>query len=155
MLQKLLVISLFTSATLFASSSYIPHLDREFQRNARIIEEYQKGIEQLKERNKLLLEQKKNNPKLYETKPLYEETQDAYIQRIKLNGAQAKNLNFTIKNHMINLKMNIKITKDDENGYYQSSRSFYQEYSIPKDVQESKITNFIDGDYFVIKMPKK
>lgn len=155
MLQKLLVTSLFVGATLFASSTYIPNLNSELQRNTRIIQEYEKGIKQLKERNKFLVEQKKNNPKLYESKPLFEETKRAYIQRIKLNGAEAKNLNFKIQNHMVAIDMNIKTTRNDKDGYFESSRSFYQEYAIPKDVQESKITNYIDGDYFVIKMPKK
>jgi len=56
---------------------------------------------------------------------------------------------------MLSLEMSIKITRDDKNGYYQSSRSFFQEYSIPKNVKESEITAYVDGDYFVIKMPKK
>lgn len=56
---------------------------------------------------------------------------------------------------MLALDMNIKTTRNDKDGYFESSRSFYQEYTIPKDVDESKITNYMDGDYFVIKMPKK
>lgn len=155
MLKRLLLTSLFVGATLFASSTYVPNLDSELQRNTRIIQEYEKGIKQLQERNQFLLQEKKKHPKLYEEKALFQETKKAYIQRIKLNGAQAKNLNFKIENHTVNLKMNIKTTRNDKDGYFESSQSFYQEYAIPKDVQESKITNYIDGDYFVIKMPKK
>jgi HSP20 family molecular chaperone IbpA len=155
MLKKLFVTSLFVGGTLLSASNYVPHLNSELQRNERIIFEYEKAIKQLKERNKFLKEQKQKSPKLYEEKALFEETKKAYIQRVKLEGAEAKNINFKIEKHRISLQMNIKITKDDEDGFYQSSRSFYQEYSIPKDVDESKITNYIDGDYFVIKMPKK
>lgn len=155
MTTKLLLTALMATSSLLASSTYIPNLNTELQRNTRLIQEYQQGIEQLKERNKLLTQEKKKNPKLYEEKPLFEETKDAYIKRIKLGGAEAKNVNFKIENHMVSLQMSMKVTRNDDNGYYQSSRSFYQEYSIPKNVQESKITNYVDGDYFVIKMPKK
>jgi len=155
MLKQLLVSSFLISATLVNASDYVPHLNSELQRNERIIQEYEKAIKQLKERNVFLKEQKKKNPKLYETKALFEETKKAYIQRVKLSGAQAKNIDFKIENHRLSLGMNIKITKDDKDAYYHSSRSFYQEYTIPKDVEESKITHSIDGDYFVITMPKK
>ena len=154
MFKKLFVASLLLGATL-ANAAYVRHLSSEMQKNERMIYEYEKAIEQLKERNAFLKEQKKKNPKMYEEKALFEETKDAYIQRVKLEGAEAKNINFKIENHMLSLKMSIQITKDDKDGYYQSSRSFYQEYSIPKNVEESKITNYVDGDYFVIKMPKK
>jgi len=155
MLRKIILSSLLVGVTLVNAAEYIPHLHSELERNKRIIQEYEKGIQQLKERNKFLEEQKKKNPKLYVTKPLFEETKDAYIQRVKLQGAEAKNINFKIEKHMLSLEMNIKITRDDKDGYYQSSRSFYQEYSIPKNVDESKISHSIDGDYFVITMPKK
>jgi len=155
MSRKLLVTSLLTCASLFASSTYVPNLNAELQHNTKLIKEYKQGIQQLIERNKFLKKQKKKNPKLYENKALFQETKKAYIQRIKLNGAEAQNLNFKIQNHIITLQMNMKTTRNDKNGYYQSTQSFYQEYSIPKDVQESKITNYKDGDYFVIKMPKK
>ena len=155
MLGKIILSSLLVGVTFVSAAEYIPNLHSELERNKRIIQEYEKGIQQLKERNKFLEEQKKKNPKLYVTKPLFEETKDAYIQRVKLQGAEAKNINFKIEKHMLSLEMNIKITRDDKDGYYQSSRSFYQEYSIPKNVDESKITHSIDGDYFVITMPKK
>jgi len=155
MSKKLLVTSLLACASLFASSTYVPNLNAELQHNTKLIKEYKQGIKQLTQRNKFLKAQKKKNPKLYVNKPLFEETKKAYIQRIKLNGAEAQNLNFKIQNHMITLQMNMKTTRNDKNGYYQSTQSFYQEYSIPKNVQESKITNYKDGDYFVIKMPKK
>lgn len=155
MIRKLLVTSLLAGATLFASSTYVPNLNSELKRNTQLIKEYEKGIKELKARNEFLQEQKKKNPKLYVSKPFFEETKKAYIQRIKLNGAEAQNLKFKIQNHMITVQMNMKTTRDDKNGYFQSSESFYQEYAIPKDVQESKITNYKDGDYFTIKMPKK
>lgn len=155
MLKKILLTSVVIGATLYGAPTYVPHLNSEVQRNDRIIQEYEKAIKQLKERNIFLIEQKKKNPKLYESKALFEETKDAYIQRVKLEGAEAKNIDFKIENHMLSLQMSIKITKDDKDGYYQSSRSFFQEYAIPKDVDESKISNYVEGDYFVIKMPKK
>jgi len=102
-----------------------------------------------------LLAQKAKNPKLYEKKPLYEETKEAYIHRIKLNGAEAKNINFTIKDHVLSIDMNIKVEHKDKNSYYASSKYFFQSYSIPSNVEESKIKNLVDGDYFVIIMPKK
>ncbi|MBN2816069.1 MAG: Hsp20/alpha crystallin family protein [Campylobacterales bacterium] len=155
MLTKVIISSLLAGVTVINAAEYVPNLNSELQRNERIIQEYEKGIQQLKERNKFLQEQKKKNPQLYVTKPLFEETKDAYIQRVKLGGAEAKNINFKIEKHMLSLEMNIKITRDDKDGYYESSRSFYQEYSIPKNVDESKISHSIDGDYFVITMPKK
>lgn len=155
MMKKIVITSLLTSLVLLNASPYIPHLSHELERNKRMIAEYEKAIEQLKERNIFLEEQKKKNPKLYDEKALYEERKDAYIQRVKLAGAEAKNIDFKIEKGMLSLKMQMELTRDDENGYYQSSRSFYQEYTIPKDVEESKITQKIEGDYFVITMPKK
>jgi len=155
MLQKLLLTSLVTSVSLLASSAYVPNLNAELVHNKHLIKEYKAGIVELEKRNTFLLSTKKNNPKLYEQKALFEDTKEAYIQRVKLNGAEAKNINFKIEKHMLSLQMSIKTTRNDKNGYYQSSRSFFQEYSIPKSVEESKITTYVDGDYFVIKMPKK
>jgi len=155
MLHKLLLTSLVASASLFASSAYIPNLNAELTHNKQLIKEYKEGIKELEKRDSFLLSTKKSNPKLYEEKASFEETKKAYIQRIKLNGAEAKNINFKIEKHMLSLQMSIKTTRNDKNGYYQSSRSFFQEYSIPKNVKESKITTYVDGDYFVVKMPKK
>jgi HSP20 family molecular chaperone IbpA len=152
---KFLLTTAIASSLMLSANSYVPHLSSELKRNERIILEYEKAIEQLKERNKFLVEAKKKNPKMYEEKALFEETKNAYIQRVKLDGAEANNIDFKVENHMLSLQMSIKITRDDKDGYYQSSRSFYQEYSIPKDVEESKISHAQEGDYFVITMPKK
>ena len=51
--------------------------------------------------------------------------------------------------------MTLKTEKNDKNGYFFSSQNFYQEFTIPSDVKESKIKNRVDGDYFEIIMPKK
>ena len=155
MFNKLLLTSLFTTATLLSAANYIPNLSEELSHNKQLLKEYKEGIKQLEMRNAFLEKTKKSNPKLYEEKPLFEETKTAYIQRIKLGGAEAKNINFKVENHIATISMNIKIERKDKNSYYQSSRSFYQEYQIPKNVKESEIKNYVDGDYFVIKMPKK
>jgi HSP20 family molecular chaperone IbpA len=159
MFNKKLTLSLVTasilSSSLFAFGNFYVDLDSEVQQNKQLIKEYKAHIEQLQKRDKFLLEQKAKNPKLYEKKPLYEETKNAYINRIKLNGAKAKNINFTIAHHTLSIEMNIKTERQSKDGYYASSRYFFQSYSIPKNVDESKIKHKIDGDYFVIIMPKK
>jgi HSP20 family molecular chaperone IbpA len=159
MLNKLLIssaaASIMLSTSLFASSEFIQNLDDEFSYNQQMIKEYKSTITKLEQRNKYLTKVKSENPKLYVSKPLYENKKSEYIYRVKLNGAEAKHLNFTIKNHTVQLEMNLKTEKNDENGYYSSSQEFYQEFSIPKDVKESKIKNKVDGDYFEIIMPKK
>ena len=88
-------------------------------------------------------------------KELYEVTKDSYVYRIKLNGAKADKISFTIKNHYLSIEMNIKTEEKTDSSYYASSRYFSQMYSIPKNVDESKIKHEVDGDYFVITMPKK
>ncbi len=141
--------------SLLASDPVIPNLDQELAHNKVLVTEYKAAIERLEKRNHYLVEQKKKNPKLYETKPLYEETKNAYIHRIKLNGAEAKNISFTIKDHTVSLEMNIKTERTDKDNYYASSQYFYQAYKIPENVKENKIDHSVDGDYFVITMPKK
>ncbi len=140
---------------LFASDPVIPDLDQELAHNKVLVSEYKAAIKRLEKRNQYLVEQKRKNPKLYETKPLYEETKNAYIHRIKLNGAEAKNISFTVKDHMVSLEMNIKTERTDKESYYSSSQYFYQSYRIPENVKENKIHHNVDGDYFVITMPKK
>ncbi len=130
-------------------------LNEELERNTKLIEEYKSSIKNLEERNKVLLEKKAKNPKLYEKKALYEDTKDAYIHRIKLNGSEAKNISFTIKDHYLSVEMNIKTEQKDGKNYYASSKYFFQSYNIPSDVDESKIKHEVDGDYFVVVMPKK
>jgi HSP20 family molecular chaperone IbpA len=150
-----LVVSALLSSSLLAFGNFFVDLDAEVQNNSQLIKEYKSRITQLEKRNKFLLEEKAKNPKLYEKKPLYEETKTAYINRIKLNGAEANKISFTIKNHTLSLEMNIKNESKSKDGYYASSRYFFQSYSIPKDVDESKIEHKVDGDYFVVVMPKK
>jgi len=158
MLHKILISSvaatLVFTTSLLASSSYIPNLNDELSYNKKIIKEYRETIKKLEKRNKYLAKVKKENPKLYVEKPLYEDKKDKYIYRIKLAGAKAKNLNFKIENHMASVEMYLKTERNDKNGYYSSSQNFYQQFSIPKNVKEEKITNKINGDYFEIVMPK-
>jgi len=159
MFNKLLmssaVATALLSASLFASGEYIPDLNNEFSYNQHMIQEYKSTINKLEKRNAYLAKVKSENPKLYASKPLYENRKSEYIYRIKLNGAKAKNLNFTIKNHTVSIEMSLKTERNSKNGYYSNSQDFYQEFTIPKDVQESKISNKIDGDYYEIIMPKK
>jgi len=159
MLRKLLVsstiVGLALSSIVSASNAFVPNLNAELAHNKMMVKEYKQRLSALEKRNKFLAEIKKKYPKLYEEKALFEERKDAYIYRVKLNGAEVKNVNFKIEHHMASIEMNMKVTRNDKNGYYESSSSFYQEYSIPKNVEESKIDHYVDGDYFVIKMPKK
>jgi len=159
MLHKLLISSvtatLLVTTSLFASSGYIPNLNDELSYNQKMLKEYKDIITKLEKRNSYLSKVKKENPSLYVQKPLYEDTKEAYIYRIKLAGAKAKNMNFTIKNHIASVEMNLRTERNDKNGYYSSSQNFYQQFSIPKNVKEEKITNRVNGDYFEITMPKK
>ncbi len=156
MIISSVLVTLLASVTLFASKSpYVPYLNEELEHNKMAIKEYKESIKELEKRNAYLEKLKKQNPKLYVKKPLFEEKKDKYIYRVKLEGAKAKNMNMTIKDHIISLEMSLKTERSDKNGYYMSSRSFYQQFSIPKDVNEKKITNRVDGDYFEIVMPKK
>ena len=155
MLKKILLSSSILSVSLFASSAFIPNLNQELKDNQELIKNHKNNIKKLEKRNKVLLKAKKEDPKLYESKPLYENAKKAYIYRIRLNGADIKNINFTIKDKILSIQMDIKTTRNDKNGYFESSRFFYQEYSIPKNVQESKISHKKIGNYYVITMPKK
>ena len=159
MLDKFILGSVATAIVLvtssFASEAYIPNLNEELSYNKTIIKEYKDTLKKLEKRNKYLEKVKKENPKLYVQKPLYEEKKNEYIYRIKLAGAKAKNLNFKIENHMASVEMALKTERHDKNGYYSSSQNFYQQFSIPKNVKEEKITNRVNGDYFEIIMPKK
>jgi len=158
MLKKLLITTFMTVTALQLSlfaSTVIPHLNEELVHNQVLIKEYKSAIQELEKRNTFLKAEKKKNPKLYEIKPLFEETKNAYIYRVKLNGAEAKNINFTIKDHKVTLEMQMKSERKDKNGYFSSSQYFFQAYSVPNDVKEEKIDHSVDGDYFVITMPKK
>ena len=155
MLKRLVLSSVLVGSSLFSFGDFLPSLNYELDHNAKIIDEYQKRIVKLQKRNDYLKNLKEKNPKLYEVKPLYEETKDSYIYRVKLNGAEAKNINFMVKHHTVSIEMNMKTTRDENGEYYYNSQSFFEQYSIPKDVEESKITHKVDGDYFEILMPKK
>ncbi len=144
-----------TALELTASAAIIPNLNAELVHNKALIKEYKTALTTLEKRNTFLEAEKKKHPKLYELKPLFEETEAAYINRIKLNGAEAKNLNFTIKDHQVTVEMQMKTEQKDKNGYFSSSQYFYQSYPVPKNVDEEKISHSVDGDYFVITMPKK
>lgn len=159
MFNKLLIATITTvtamQLSLAASTTIIPNLNEELVHNTALIKEYKSALQELEKRNQFLKAEKNKNPKLYEVKPLFEETKDAYINRVKLNGAEAKNLNFTIKDHVVTLEMQMKTERKDKSGYYSSSQYFFQSYPVPKDVNEEKIKHSVDGDYFVITMPKK
>ena len=159
MLSKILSGSVATavvlSSSLFASNAYVPNLNEELFYNKKIIKEYKDTVHKLEKRNNFLEKIKKENPKLYVQKVLYEDNKKEYIYRIKLAGAKAKNLNFKIENHIASVEMFLKTERNDKNGYYSSSQNFYQQFSIPKDVKEDKIKNRVNGDYFEIIMPKK
>lgn len=159
MLHKLLLSSitatLLLSTAINAQEQYIPNLNDELSYNQKMIKEYKTIIEKLEKRNTYLGKIKKENPDLYVQKPLYEDTKEAYIYRIKLAGAKAKNMNFTIKDHIASVEMYLKTERNDKNGYYSSSQNFYEQFAIPKNVKEDKITNKVNGDYFEIIMPKE
>jgi len=142
-------------SSLFGATNIIPNLNQELAHNSVLIKEYKQALAELEKRNEFLKKEKAKNPKLYEIKPLFEETKKAYINRVKLNGAEAKNINFTIKDHTVTLEMQMKTERKDKNGYYSSSQYFFQSYPVPKDVDEEKIKHSVEGDYFVITMPKK
>ena len=141
--------------SLMASPRVIPNLNDELAHNKALIKEYSKRLEALKERTEFLEEQKAKHPKLYEEKPLYEETDRAYFYRMKLQGAAAKNIRFTVQNHRVSMEMNLKQEHKDEQGYYASSQLYYKSYDIPDDVVEDEIKNYVDGDYYVVEMPRK
>ena len=155
MFKTLTFLTALTATSLFASTTIIPNLNQELAHNQVLIKEYKQALTELEKRNDFLIAEKKKNPKLYEIKPLFEETKKAYIHRVKLNGAEAKNLNFTIKDHRVTLEMQMKTERKDKNGYFSSSQYIFQAYPVPEDVNEEKIKHSVDGDYFVITMPKK
>ncbi|WP_455756798.1 Hsp20/alpha crystallin family protein [Sulfurimonas sp.] len=156
MLQKAILSSLVLSISLSTSIyAFSLDLNDEIKKNEELIKEYKINIEKLQKRNNFLLDKKAKNPNLYVKKDLYEETNDSYIHRVKLDGAKANKVSVTIKNHHLSIEMNIKNEEQTDNSYYSSSRYFSQLFSIPSNVDESKIKHEVDGDYFVIIMPKK
>lgn len=159
MVRKSLLVLVATSVALstsvYAFGGFSLDLNDELKRNNALIQEYKERIKTIEERNKFLEEKKAKNPKLYVKKPLYEETKEAYIHRVKLNGAEAKKVSFIIRNHYLSIEMNIKNEQKSDNSYFASSQYFSQAYSIPNNVDETKISHEVDGDYFVVIMPKK
>ena len=159
MLNKKTLFSVVALATFTTSMQAFPgftlNFAEELQRNTQTIEHHKKSIEKLEKRNTFLKAEIAKNPKLYEKKALYEETNEAYIHRVKLNGAEAKNVSFVIKDHRLSIEMNIKTEQKSDQGYFASSQYFFQSYSIPQNADASKIRHEVDGDYFVIVMPKK
>ena len=155
MFKVLTFLTAVTATSLFASPTIIPNLNEELVHNKVLIKEYKEALSNLEKRNSYLEAEKNKNPKFYEVKPLFEETKSAYINRVKLNGAEAKNINFTIKDHIVTLEMQMKTERKEKNGYYSSSQYFFQSYPVPSNVDEEKIKHSADGDYFVITMPKK
>ena len=150
-----IVASALVATSLLASTNFLPNLNEELSYNKEMLKKYRASIEKLEKRNAYLEKLKKEHPKLYVKKALYEDLKDKYIYRIKLDGAEAKNMSVQVKNHIMSVSMNLKVERNDESGYYMSAREFYQQFTIPKDVEESKISNSVDGDYFEIIMPKK
>ena len=147
--------SLLLGASLEAFSLFNIDINQEIEQNKQLIKRYEKSIKKLKEQNKYMLEEKAKNPQLYVKKPLYEDLKDKYIYRIKLNGAEADALNFMVKDGVVSVKMDMKKEEKNENGYFYSSQQFSSSYTIPKNVQQTKIEHKVEGDYFTIIMPKK
>jgi len=155
-LVTLPVISAFVlSTSIYAYGLFDIDIDEKLKYNNAMIEKYEKRIKALKDENKYINDEKAKNPALYEKKSLYENLDDKYVYRIKLNGASADKLNFMIKDNMVSIMMDMKSEEKSERGYFYNSRHFSTAYSIPKDVEQDKITHKIDGDYFVVEMPKK
>jgi len=102
-----------------------------------------------------MMDEKAKHPELYVKKPLYENLKDKYIYRIKLDGASPDAVSFMIKDNVASVQMNMKREQKSDNGYYYSSQYFSTSYAIGDDVVQDKITHKVDGDYFVIEMPKK
>jgi len=149
------VASLVLGASLQAFSLFDIDVDKQVQSNNMLIKKYESVIEKLKKENQHLLDQKAKHPELFVKKPLFEDLKDKYIYRIKLNGAKANKLNFMVKDDVISVEMDMKKEEKSDNGYFYSSQYFGTSYSIPKDVDQEKISHKVEGDYFTIIMPKK
>lgn len=148
------VSALVLSSSIYAYGLFDIDIDEKLKHNNAMIKKYEKRIQALKDENKYINDEKAKNPALYVKKPLYENLDDKYIYRIKLNGASTDKLNFMIKNNMVSIMMDMKSEEKSERGYFYNSRHFSTAYSIPKDVAQDKITHQTEGDYFVVEMPK-
>jgi HSP20 family molecular chaperone IbpA len=158
-MKKLISVSAFTAVLLASSLNafglFDVDINQKIAHNQEIIKEYKEAIAKLEKQNKFMQDEIAKNPQLYVKKPLYENQKDKYIYRIKLNGAKAQSLNFLIKDSVASVKMDMQHEEKDDNGYFYSSQYFSTSYTIPADVAQDKITHKVDGDYFVIEMPKK
>ena len=158
-MKKLISVSAITAVLLASSLNafglFDVDINQKIQDNKQLIKEYKEAINKLEKQNKNMQDEIAKNPQLYIKKPLYENTKNSYIYRIKLNGAKAQSLNFLIKNNVASLNMDMQHEEKGDNGYFYSSQYFSTSYSIPADVAQDKITHKVDGDYFVIEMPKK
>ncbi len=158
-MKKIVLFSALTAVVLSGSLNafglFDVDINQKIEHNKQLIKEYQMAISKLEKQNKNMQDEIAKNPKLYVKKPLYENQKDKYIYRIKLNGAKANSLNFLIKDNMVSINMDMQHEEKSDNGYFYSSQYFSTSYSIPADVAQDKITHKVDGDYFVIEMPKK
>jgi HSP20 family molecular chaperone IbpA len=158
-MKKIMFIStlsfLILSGNLHALGLFDIDINQQIQYNEKLISQYEEAIKELKTENKQLLEEVKKHPELYVKKSLYEDLKDKYIYRVKLNGAKADKLNLTIKDNFLSIVMDMKSETKSDKGYYFNSQHFSTTYSIPQDVIQDKISHRIDGDYFVVEMPKK
>ncbi|QSZ42142.1 Hsp20 family protein [Sulfurimonas aquatica] len=146
---------LLLGTSLEAFSLFSIDTTQRVENNNHMIKKYEKAIEKLKAENKYILEEKKKNPQLYEKKKLFEDLDDRYVYRVKLNGSKAEALNFMVKDSVVSLSMNMKREEKNDNGYFYSSQNFSSSYKIPSDVVQEKIEHKVEGDYFTIVMPKK
>ena len=158
-MKKIISVSAFTALLLANSLNAFGLFDvdvnQQVKHNSELIKEYKVAISKLENQNKQIQDEIDKNPQLYVKKPLYESQKDKYIYRIKLNGAKAKALNFLIKNNVASVKMDMQHEEKSDEGYFYSSQYFTTSYAIPEDVAQNKITHKVNGDYFVIEMPKK
>lgn len=158
-MKKSILLSTLTlgvlSTTLYSFTLFNVDINQKIADNEKAIAEYKEVILKLEEENNYLKEKKRKNPQLYIKKPLFENLNKKYIQRIKLNGATADKLNFTIKDNSISVMMQMRSEEKSANGYFYNSRYFSTTFSIPSDVAQDKISHSVVGDYFEIVMPKK
>ena len=150
-----LLTTLLVSSSLQANGLFYGDINQQIKYDEQRIKEYENAIKKLKKEIKHLKAEKAKNPELYVKKPLFEDLKDKYLYRIKLNGAKTEALNFVIKDDRVSIKMNIKNEQKDDQNYFFSSRHFSRSFTIPANVNQEKISNRMDGDYFLIEMPKK
>lgn len=146
---------LLLNSSIYAYGLFDIDINEKIKYNDTLIKKYEKRIADLKAENRYINDEIAKNPKLYEKKSLYENLDDKYIYRIKLYGASADKLNFMIKDNLVSIMMNMKTEEKSDRGYFYNSKHFSTAYSIPKDVEQDKITHQVNGDYFEVIMPKK